>query len=71
VSFQEFQEVFRASLGTDKIPFNFDSAWVSLYLGQKDGIHVLDYPQFAQLSKYPALAGLLLNTEISIALTAQ
>jgi len=51
VSFQEFQDVFKASIGTDKIPFNFDSNWVSLYLGQKNGVHVLDYPQFAQLMK--------------------
>ena len=50
VSFDEFQAVFKAAMGTNAIPFDFDSPWVTLYLGKKDGKHVLDYPQFAQIS---------------------
>ena len=51
VTFQEFQDVFKATLTPDAIPFNFDSPWVTLYLGRKDGVHVLDYSQFAQMMK--------------------
>ncbi|CAD6587414.1 MAG: mitochondrial aspartate-glutamate transporter agc1 [Cyphobasidiales sp. Tagirdzhanova-0007] len=51
VSYSEFQEVFKATIGPDAIPFDFDSPWVALYLGKKDGVHVLDYPQFAQFMK--------------------
>ena len=51
VSYSEFQEVFKATIGPDAIPFDFDSPWVALYLGKKDGVHVLDYPQFAQFSQ--------------------
>lgn len=51
VSFEEFQNVFKATIGPEAIPFNFDADWVTLYLGRKDGITVLDYPQFAQLSE--------------------
>lgn len=51
VSFEEFQQVFKSTISPDSIPFDFDSPWVHLYLGRKDGVHVLDYPQFAQFMK--------------------
>lgn len=51
VAFDEFQNVFKATIAPDAIPFNFDSPWVTLYLGRKDGVHVLDYSQFAQMMK--------------------
>jgi len=51
VTFDEFQEVFKATMSKESIPFNFDSPWVTLYLGKKDGVHVLDYAQFAQMMK--------------------
>jgi solute carrier family 25 aspartate/glutamate transporter 12/13 len=51
VTFDEFQDVFKATMSKDSIPFNFDSPWVTLYLGKKDGVHVLDYAQFAQMMK--------------------
>lgn len=38
-------------MSKESIPFNFDSPWVSLYLGKKDGVHLLDYAQFAQMMK--------------------
>jgi solute carrier family 25 aspartate/glutamate transporter 12/13 len=52
VTFNEFQDVFKATMSKESIPFNFDSPWVSLYLGkQESGVHVLDYAQFAQMMK--------------------
>lgn len=45
ITFDEFKNVFAASLGPDSIPFNFDCDWIRLYLGKKDrkkaGTHVL------------------------------
>jgi hypothetical protein len=43
VTFDEFKRVFSANLGPDAIPFDFDSAWVKLYLGKVGGQHVLGY----------------------------
>lgn len=37
ITFDEFKNVFAASLGSDSIPFNFDCDWIKLYLGKKDG----------------------------------
>jgi solute carrier family 25 aspartate/glutamate transporter 12/13 len=41
ISAEEFQNVFSQNLGPDAIPFSFDSDWLTLYLGKKDGTHVL------------------------------
>lgn len=43
VSFDEFKRVFSENLPADSIPFNFDAAWVKLYLGKVGGSHVLGY----------------------------
>jgi len=51
IDFQEFTNVFSATIGPDSIPFNFDCDWVKLYLGKKDGNHVLGYNEFTQLMK--------------------
>ena len=51
VSYDEFRQVFVEAIGEGAIPFDFNSPWVTLYLGKKDGKHVLDYPQFAQISQ--------------------
>ncbi|KZV80171.1 hypothetical protein EXIGLDRAFT_630745 [Exidia glandulosa HHB12029] len=55
ITFDEFKNVFAASLGSDSIPFNFDCDWIKLYLGKKDGkkagTHVLGYNEFTQLMK--------------------
>lgn len=51
ITFDEFKNVFNANVGTHAIPFDFDSDWVKLYLGTKNGQHVLGYNEFTQLMK--------------------
>ncbi|KAF8594747.1 mitochondrial carrier [Ceratobasidium sp. AG-I] len=51
ITFDEFKSVFSANLGPESIPFNFDCDWVKLYLGKRDGEHVLGYHEFTQLMK--------------------
>ncbi|GAA6035274.1 hypothetical protein JCM8097_008793 [Rhodosporidiobolus ruineniae] len=51
VKFDEFKQVFSENLGSDSIPFNFDSPWVTLYLGKANGGHVLGFNEFTQLMK--------------------
>lgn len=51
ITFDEFKNVFSANLSPDSIPFDFDCDWVKLYLGKRDGEHVLGYHEFTQLMK--------------------
>ncbi|KAI0319425.1 mitochondrial inner membrane protein [Amylostereum chailletii] len=51
ITFDEFKNVFMANVGQDAIPFDFDCDWVKLYLGKKNGTHVLGYNEFTQLMK--------------------
>ncbi|KAF8808133.1 mitochondrial carrier [Phlegmacium glaucopus] len=51
IDFNEFKSVFSANLGPEAIPFDFDCDWVKLYLGKKNGTHVLGYNEFTQLMK--------------------
>ncbi|KAF8323685.1 mitochondrial carrier [Clavulina sp. PMI_390] len=51
ISADEFQNVFSQNLGPGSIPFSFDSDWLKLYLGKRDGNHVLGYNEFTQLMK--------------------
>ncbi|THV07460.1 mitochondrial carrier [Dendrothele bispora CBS 962.96] len=51
ISYDEFKSVFSASIGPDAIPFDFECDWVKLYLGKKNGAHVLGYNEFTQLMK--------------------
>ncbi|KAH7886041.1 mitochondrial carrier, partial [Phlebopus sp. FC_14] len=51
ITFDEFKNVFTANVGTSAIPFDFDCDWVKLYLGKKNGTHVLGYNEFTQLMK--------------------
>ncbi|KAI0718952.1 mitochondrial carrier [Cerioporus squamosus] len=51
ISYDEFKNVFNANIGPDAIPFDFDCDWVKLYLGKKNGAHVLGYGEFTQLMK--------------------
>ena len=51
ITFEEFKSVFSANIGPDAIPFDFDCDWVKLYLGKKNGAHVLGYNEFTQLMK--------------------
>jgi solute carrier family 25 aspartate/glutamate transporter 12/13 len=41
IDYNEFKTVFSANLGPDAIPFDFDCDWIKLYLGKKNGTHVL------------------------------
>ncbi|KAG1757250.1 mitochondrial carrier domain-containing protein [Suillus lakei] len=51
ITFDEFKNVFSANIGPSAIPFDFDCDWVKLYLGRKNGTHVLGYNEFTQLMK--------------------
>ncbi|KAF8640718.1 hypothetical protein AX17_000370 [Amanita inopinata Kibby_2008] len=51
ITFDEFKNVFSANVGPDAIPFDFECDWVKLYLGKRDGTHVLGYNEFTQLMK--------------------
>ncbi|KAF7307212.1 tRNA (guanine(37)-N1)-methyltransferase [Mycena indigotica] len=51
IDYNEFKTVFSANIGADAIPFDFDCDWVKLYLGKKNGSHVLGYHEFTQLMK--------------------
>ncbi|KAI0059505.1 mitochondrial carrier [Artomyces pyxidatus] len=51
ITFDEFKNVFTANVGPHAIPFDFDCDWVKLYLGKKNGTHVLGYNEFTQLMK--------------------
>ncbi|KAJ4472603.1 mitochondrial carrier domain-containing protein [Lentinula edodes] len=51
IDFDEFKNVMSANIGSDAIPFDFDCDWVRLYLGKKNGAHVLGYNEFTQLMK--------------------
>ncbi|KAI0660589.1 mitochondrial carrier [Cubamyces menziesii] len=51
ISYDEFKNVFNANVGPDAIPFDFECDWVKLYLGKKNGAHVLGYNEFTQLMK--------------------
>ncbi|CAK5280634.1 unnamed protein product [Mycena citricolor] len=51
IDYDEFKTVFSSNIGPDAIPFDFDCDWVKLYLGKKNGSHVLGYNEFTQLMK--------------------
>ncbi|KAG0700680.1 mitochondrial carrier domain-containing protein [Suillus ampliporus] len=51
ITFDEFKNVFLANVGPSAIPFDFDCDWVKLYLGRRNGTHVLGYNEFTQLMK--------------------
>ena len=41
ITYDEFKKVFQANIGPDAIPFDFECDWIKLYLGKKNGTHVL------------------------------
>ncbi|KAL6307695.1 mitochondrial carrier [Sparassis latifolia] len=51
ITYDEFKNVFKANVGSDAIPFDFECDWVKLYLGKKNGTRVLGYNEFTQLMK--------------------
>lgn len=51
IDYDEFRSTMSANIGPESIPFDFDCDWVKLYLGKKNGTHVLGYNEFTQLMK--------------------
>ncbi|KAI0695650.1 mitochondrial carrier [Cytidiella melzeri] len=51
ITYDEFKNVLKSTITSDNIPFDFDGDWVKLYLGKKNGTHVLGYNEFTQLMK--------------------
>ncbi|KII93679.1 hypothetical protein PLICRDRAFT_49701 [Plicaturopsis crispa FD-325 SS-3] len=51
ITYEEFKNVFLENVDPDAIPFDFECDWVKLYLGKKNGTHVLGYNEFTQLMK--------------------
>lgn len=51
ITYDEFKNVFKSTITSDSVPFDFDGDWVKLYLGKKNGTHVLGYNEFTQLMK--------------------
>lgn len=49
VKFDDFVQLYQKYKGADTIPFNWDSAWGTLYLGTSSRRHELTYPQFSQM----------------------
>lgn len=54
VDFNKFVELYNSHRSADSLPFNWNSNWASLYLGDKSKRHTLSYHQFSQM-----LSGLL------------
>lgn len=49
VNFKSFKEKYARNRTPDNIPFDWDSTWASLYLGDSRNRHSMTYPQFAQM----------------------
>ncbi|KAK1926724.1 putative mitochondrial inner membrane protein [Papiliotrema laurentii] len=51
IDFDEFKAVLSANTAASGIPFDFDTAWMKLYVGKRGGRHVLGYSEFTQMIK--------------------
>ncbi|WVQ88189.1 hypothetical protein IAS59_001923 [Cryptococcus gattii] len=51
IEFDEFKAVLSANTAASGIPFDFDCAWMKLYVGRRGDRHVLGYNEFTQLIK--------------------
>ncbi|AAW42258.1 mitochondrial inner membrane protein, putative [Cryptococcus deneoformans JEC21] len=51
IDFDEFKAVLSANTAASGIPFDFDCAWMKLYVGKRGDRHVLGYHEFTQLIK--------------------
>lgn len=49
IDFKSFKDNYARNRSPDNIPFNWDSSWASLYLGDNRNRHSMTYPQFAQM----------------------
>ncbi|KAF9167903.1 mitochondrial aspartate-glutamate transporter agc1 [Actinomortierella ambigua] len=48
---QQFQQILKANIGQDAIPFDFECEWLKLYAGGKEATHEMPYKEFTQLLK--------------------
>ncbi|KAH0266732.1 hypothetical protein KCU91_g10569, partial [Aureobasidium melanogenum] len=49
VDFNSFKEAYARNRSPDNIPFDWNSTWASLYVGDRKNRHSMTYPQFAQM----------------------
>lgn len=49
VDFKSFKDTYARNRNPDTIPFDWDSNWASLYIGDRKNRHSMTYPQFAQM----------------------
>lgn len=49
VDFKHFKTMYAQNRNSDTLPFNWDSDWASLYIGDSKNRHSMTYPQFAQM----------------------
>jgi solute carrier family 25 (mitochondrial aspartate/glutamate transporter), member 12/13 len=49
VKFDTFNQLYNLNRDGDSIPFDWNSEWASLYIGNKKSRHDMTYPQFAQM----------------------
>jgi solute carrier family 25 aspartate/glutamate transporter 12/13 len=49
VKFEDFQRILNANRSEESLPFDWNSAWASLYTGGRKKRHDLTYPQFSQM----------------------
>lgn len=51
VDINELKKIIEAHKGPDSIPFDWDSEWATLYIGDAKNRHAMTYPQFAQMMR--------------------
>ena len=49
VKFADFEKLLAANRSNDSLPFDWNSAWASLYIGGRKKRHDMTYPQFSQM----------------------
>lgn len=49
VKFETFEKLYNLDKSSDRIPFDWNSTWASLYTGRTKTRHDMTYPQFAQM----------------------
>ncbi|ORY80844.1 putative mitochondrial carrier protein [Protomyces lactucae-debilis] len=49
VEYDTFTRILKENQGPDSIPFNWESKWSNLYVGQPGNRHTMTYTQFAQM----------------------
>lgn len=49
VKYDDFRRLYELNKGQDSLPFDWDSEWAKLYIGDKKKRHNLSYPEFSQM----------------------